>query len=401
MTVRIKNNVLREFLHKALFEMDYVQYGMFDRPGPHEKEGASGNAEPVETTVPAQVPVKPVEIMTSQVVSDRPPVEDDEYVPENPEELSRAVKALALGVPADNVSRVYLGFKRMVSSTPEGSSEQANTTNKMTQAEALRKAITLILKEGRWSEDDPRFFHDEESELADEEPEPVNDEPEGAGLEQLASEFGYAGASGVRQDIERMLQRMKYLSEKMGKGEMEALQDFAAQEFIDLMRDGEYIDDEDAVELQQNTSVVKKLESFRFFFISGILMPAYNEIKRNARKKVEDLIAALNLPAEMNQSILNQALGEVPKDLDKLAKKLQKVAAESGVNDPAEIAGMVNGLKAGFANMQKASELEGGLSDLAKERWSRQSKGRRQQALAQALQSTTEWHASEGKSEEP
>lgn len=395
MSVKIKNDVLRQFLRKALFEADYVQYGKFDRPIPPRKESDTE----IKTTIPQQVPIQPAELMANQLVDERPPVEDNDYVPENSEELSRAVKALAQGVPRESIEKVYLDFKRMVSGIPQKSQVVGMPE---TQFEALKKAIFLVLKEGRWGEEDPRFSHDEDfDDFEDEQPEQVNNEPEGAGLEDLASEFGYAGASGVRQDIERMLQRMRYISEKMGKGDMEKLQDFAAQEFIDLMRDGEYIDDEDVVELQQNTSAVRKLESFRFFFISAIMMPAYNEVKRTARKKVEDLIAGMNLPAEMNQSVLNQALGEVPRNLDKLEKKLRSAAADSGVSDPAEIAQMVSRLRSGFSNLQGAAELEGGLLDLAIDRWNRQSKGRRQQALAQALQSTSEWQEADKASENP
>jgi len=95
----------------------------------------------------------------------------------------------------------------------------------------------------------------------------------------------------------------------------------------------------------------------------------------------------------MSQSLLNQALGEVPKNLDKLETKLLKLAFKSGVNDADELDAMVDKMKDGFPSLEKASELEGGLLDLAKERWGKQSKGRRMKALAQALQSTADWQA--------
>ena len=120
-------------------------------------------------------------------------------------------------------------------------------------------------------------------------------------------------------------------------------------------------------------------------------MPAYNEIKRNARKKVEEMIGSLGLPGGMSQSILNQALGEVPKNMDKLETKLLKLAFKSGVNDADELDAMVDKMKDKFPDLQKAAELEGGLLDLAKDRWGKQSKGRRAKALAQALQATSDW----------
>jgi len=383
-TVKIKKDTLKEFLRKSLFEMDHVQYGMFDRPAPHDEKESK-----VDTTVPDDTPIQPAEMMASQLVDERPPVEDDNYTPENTEEFSRAVKALAMQVGSDNVKGVYKDFKRMVLDPREDKKEE--DMDKETN-ESLRRAIRLVLKEANWDDDDDfRYRKDDGPDYSAMDSEPVNNDPDGAGLDQIASEFGYAGASGARQDIERMLQRMRYISEKMGKGDMDSLQDFAAQEFIDLMRAGEYIDDEDVVDLQQNVGMVKSLESFRFFFVSGIMMPAYNEIKRTARKKVEAMISDLGLPKAMNQSLLNQALGEVPKNLDKLEKKLLKTAIDSGVDDSDELDKMVDAMRKQFPALQKASELDGGLLDLAKERWGRQSKGRREKALAQALQSTIDW----------
>ena len=363
--------------------MDNVQYGMFDRPAPHDEKESK-----VDTTLPDDTPIQPAEMMASQLVDERPPIEDDDYAPENTEEFSRAVKALAMQVGSDNVKSVYSDFKRMVLDPREDKEEK--DMDKETN-ESLRKAIRLVLKEASWGDEDPRYAKSDEPDYAAMESPPVNNEPDGASFEQIASEFGYAGASGARQDIERMLQRMRYISTKMGKGDMDKLQDFAVQEFIDLMRATDYIDDEDVVDLQQNTGMVKGLESFRFFFVSGIMMPAYNEIKRTARKKVESMISDLGLPKAMNQSLLNQALGEVPKNLDKLEKKLLKTALDAGVADSDELDRMVDAMRKEFPELQKASELDGGLLDLAKERWGRQSKGRREKALAQALQSTIDW----------
>jgi len=385
MTVKIKKDILKEFLRKTLFEMDNVQYGMFDQPGP-----GRGEEKEDETTIPDEVPLQPAEMMATQLVDERPPVEDDEYSPENTEEFSRAVKALAMQVGPDNVRNVYNDFKRMVSNPQEPKDEEMDLPKETT--EALRRAIGVVIREGNWDDDeDFRYQKQDGPDYSAMDDPPVNMEPDGQGLDQLASDYGYAGASGARQDIERMLRRMRYIAEKMGKGEMESLQDFAAQEFIDVMLAGEYIDEEDVAELQQSTSMVKGLDSFRFFFVSGIMAPAYNEIKRDARKKVESMIADLGLPAGMNQSILNQALGEVPKNLDKLETKLLKVALAAGVTDSDQLDKMVDRMRDKFPDLTKASELEGGLLDLAKARWGKQSKGRRIKALAQALQSTADW----------
>jgi len=396
MSVKIKRDALQEFLKKTLFEMDQMQYGMYDRPGP------GNESDNEESTIPSEVPLQPAEMMASQLVDERPPIEDDEFMPDNVEEFSRSVKALAGQVPSDQISKVYKEFQRLVDRSAGDSSPHEisapedllgdHPKKEDVYEETVRRAIRLILKEAGWSDDDDfRYRKDDTPDYAAMDDPPPNNEPDGQNLDQLASEFGYAGASGARQDIERMLRRMRYIAEKMGKGDMENLQDFAAQEFIDAMLSGEYIDEDDVTELQQNTGMVKQLDSFRFFFVGGIMMPAYNEIKRNARKKVEEMIGSLGLPGGMSQSILNQALGEVPKNMDKLETKLLKLAFKSGVNDADELDAMVDKMKDKFPDLQKAAELEGGLLDLAKDRWGKQSKGRRAKALAQALQATSDW----------
>ena len=407
MSVKIENRALREFLKKSLFEFADVQYGIYDRPG--TEKATLGDEE--ETTVPHEVPIQPAEMMATQLADQRPPVEDEEFVPDNVDELARAADTLTRMVPSDQIATVYVNLQRLVDDSiqqhndpnkpkkdmqPSESGEEGEENKTMKVEEMrLRKAIRKLLSEAPgWDDDEFATGYD----ISDGEPDyaamddpPVNNEPDGASLDQIADEFGHAGASGARQDIERILRRMRYISEKMGKGEMESLKDFAVQEFIDVMLAGEYIDEDDVTELQQNTSMVKNLDSFRFFFVGAIMMPAYNEIKRNARKKVEEIIADLGLPQGMNQSLLNQALGEVPKNLDKLETKLLKIAVKSGVNDSDELDAMVDKMRDKFPAMEKAAELEGGLLDLAQDRWGRQSKGRRLKGLAQALQSTSDW----------
>ena len=402
MSVKIKKGALQGFLKKTLFEMDQMQYGMYDRPALGDE--AAREEEEEETTVPQEVPIQPAEMMANQLVDQRPPVEDEEFVPNNIEEFSRAVKALAGQVPSDQISKVYRDFQRIVNNSVGDSSTRELTApedllgdtprKEDVYEETLRRAVRLVLKEAGWSDDDdPRYRKGDGVDYSAMEDPPVDNEPDGANLDQIASEFGYAGASGARQDIERMLQRMKYIAEKMPKGAMEKLQDFAAQEFIDVMKTEEYLDDDEVVDLQQNTSEVKSLDSFRFFFVSGILLPAYQEVKRTARKKVEALIADMDVPKGAHQTIINQAFGETPRDADKLEQKILKVALADGVDDSDELDRMADKVRDGFGDIQKAAELEGNLLDLAMDRWGRQAKGRKAKALAQALGSTAEFQA--------
>ena len=92
--MRVKKKAVREIVRNYLFEygassLSNVNYGIYDRPGPSWDEE---KLEDKDTTVPAEVPLTPTEMMSSQLVDERPPIEDDEYTPSNPEELSRAFR---------------------------------------------------------------------------------------------------------------------------------------------------------------------------------------------------------------------------------------------------------------------------------------------------------------------
>ena len=401
MSVKVQRTALRNFLRKTLFEMDQMQYGIHDQP--HQSRAQLGEEGESETTVPHEVPIEPAEMMATQLVDQRPPIEDDEFIPDNVDELSRSADALTRMVPSDKVADVYRKLQRIVDSAIDDHNSPGDTTvpkqRKDVQEESLRRAIRLILSESpSWGDDDEFStgynISDGEPDYAAMDDPPVNNEPDGTGLDQLAGEYGYSGASGVRQDIERMLQRMKFVAEEVGVKEIDALRTHAVQEFIDTMRVNEYIDDEDVVELQQTPSVVSDLDSFRFFFVAAFVLPAYQEVKRTGRKAGEAELAKLDIPQKAHQTIMNQALGETPESMDKLEKKVLKVAVNAGVDDADELDSMVDRLKKGFKNIKKAIGSDKGGKDkdfqrLAREKWDKQSKGRKAKVLAQALGETS------------
>ena len=168
------------------------------------------------------------------------------------------------------------------------------------------------------------------------------------------------------------------------------LKSSAREEFISALRDGDFLDDEDVVELEQAPAEVEQLDSFRFFFVSAFIMPAYKEIKKQARKAAEQEISKLKVPKRSQQTILNQALGETPKNPEKLAKKLAKDAGSEGMTEE-EIPKMIKSVQDAFSNIEKAAIPQGDLASLASEKWRSVSKSKRRQILDQALQSTAEF----------
>ena len=375
MSVSVNRKALRDFIKSALFEREDVRYGTFDRPLKSEQED---NETEFETTVPSEVPVAPVKMMATQLADDRPPVEDEDFVPANSEELARSASVLASMVPHGQVEKFYHELHRLldVATADEndpGDIESSNMdipidTEQSVQEEAIRRAVRSVIFEAyghqtpwddiEFAQSDDDYLSDDnetaqEWSAGDEEATPTGSDE--MGFDELATAGGYSSASGARQDIERILSRMKYLGTEIPAGHLEKLQEFGTSEFIDVMLANGYLDDSDAVELQQAPAAVRDLDSFRTFFVTAILMPAYNEVKRTARKKVEAEIEKLGLPKKSKQTVLNQALGETPRSPKKLSNKIIKdfLGQKLGSEDQAQaLAVKVNDEMLNLQNLQ-------------------------------------------------
>jgi hypothetical protein len=403
MSVKVGKGALKKFLKSSLFEYADITYGMYDRPGvPQDSLG--DEEEGAAPTIPHEVPIQPDEMMATQLVDQRPPVEDEEYIPDNVDELGRAADTLARTVPADQVSAVYRGLQRLIDDSitkhnnpglQNKQEDQGVQEMEKVEEARLRKAINLVLSEAPgWDDEYSTGYNisDGEPDYAAMDDPPVSTEPDGSSLDNIADQFGYAGASGARQDIERMVQRMKYVAEDVGVKSIDELRNYAVQEFVDTMKAAEYIDEEDVVELQQSPAAVLELDSFRFFFVSAFVMPAYLEVKRVSRKKAQAELDSLDLPQGAHQTIMNQALGETPRKPEKLEQKVMKAAMAAGA-DADEIDRMVDRMKKGFDKIKELAKPGDGFVELAKEKWGKQAKGRREKILAQALQQTTDFQA--------
>jgi hypothetical protein len=418
----VRKSDLREFVNTLLFEKEAVHgnrktdvpYGLYDRPLANEP---GANADDFESTLPDDLPVVAGEQMANQLTTDRPPIEDDEFIPANPDELGRAADVIAKQVPADQIEKFYRALHRLLDQTVELHNEPDASVPKSEEAEGdetetppiepqgkkkikeegLRQSIRSVIREisDDWREEEEYEEFRKGYEISgpdpelEEEPEPVAG-PEGMSLEDIASKTGHSGPSGARQEIERIVSRSGYMGEKMPAGDLETLRTIASGEFIDGLRAGDYIDDNDVVELQQAPQEVEALDSFRFFFTQAFVLPAYQEVLKASRKRVKDEITKMGLPKKMQQSVLNQAMGETPKNRSKLVKKLYSVAASQNL-PPEQVESMKAALESGFGNLVKLAEPSDNLLDVAQARWSGSSASKKQQVIQQALQSTSNY----------
>jgi len=77
----------------------------------------------VQTTVPTQLPINPSDQMATQLQSQRPPVEDPEFIPANQEELGRSLSVLASLIPDSQVGKFYRQFVALVDKSNEEETE--------------------------------------------------------------------------------------------------------------------------------------------------------------------------------------------------------------------------------------------------------------------------------------
>ena len=417
----VKKSNLREFVNTLLFEKEAVHgnrktdvaYGLYDRPLVNQPGGVSAPADDFESTLPDEVPVSPGEQMATQLATDRPPIEDEEFIPGNPDELGRAADVIAKQVPQDQIEKFYRALHKLLDQTVEMHNEpdtagptadaaeasapppvEPKGKKKETTEESLRRRIRGVIQEIQNPTDDEGYdeyrygTHEVEPEIEDEPPAPES--PSGMGLEDIAAVTGHSGPSGARQEIERILSRSEYLGDKMSDADLATLRTAAVGEFIDALRAGDYIDDDDVVELQQAPGEVEALDSFRFFFTQAFVLPAFNELTRAAKKRVKDGISKMGLPEKMNQAILNQALGDTPRSMGKLTKKLYSVSAAENL-PPEQVEKMKTSMLSGFENLKKLAETGEGLMDAAQARWSRTGDSEKQKVMQQALQSTADY----------
>ena len=202
--------------------------------------------------------------------------------------------------------------------------------------------------------------------------------------------MGFSGAPGVRQHIDKILKKTNYFALKVKPEDMNGLRDFATGEYIDLMAATEMIDAEDVVELQQAPNAVNELDSFRFFFVAAFLMPAYQKVSREARKRIKDHMAQLGIPAKLDQSVMNQVTGGAKRDRQSLKIKLDKLISSGDV--PAESRDqIIDSLDNRFIELEEMGQLSDDLVQQSRAIWDGMPAAKREAVLSQALNQTADF----------
>jgi hypothetical protein len=373
---------------KNIFLED-VSYGLYDRPGPTGKVADLDKEQ--EDTVPNSAPVMAVNQMATQLSVERPPIEDEDYFPVNIEELSRASSAIARMVPVGQIKYFYKRLHELL----DDATDQTVKTQEDTEPEKnekITRKIKTVLKEMLSDEDKDEFEEFRTGQKVDYfgDTEPDDKKP-GMGLEDIATKFGYSSASGARQEIKKITDRLQYFVTKVKPEDLDGLAKYASGEYVDTLLKGGLIDREDADDLLKvpHTWFQNELPSFGFFFVSAFVLPAYREVVRDATKNLKQKIQDLDIPAELHQTVFNQITGAASRKPEVIVSKLEKLIKTKQI-DPREAGDIARKIADARPDLANSLEYSDDFVQRALEKWQRSPKGARIKAVKQALDNTTE-----------
>lgn len=381
---------------------DMIKYGIYDRPGPTGKIADEEGEE--QTTVPDEFPLSPDPQMSNQLSVQRPPIEDEDYIPASTEELSRAAAAIAQLAPTSTIEFFYKRLHALLDDATDHANELVNQQDQSEEPDeskpqdekevtvsesSIRRAIRKSLIENLSDQDlrDYEEFRGTGYSVIDNQEEEEVSTPGEMSLDDMAKEFGYSGAPGMRQEIERLTDRLTYFATKVKKEDLDALVKYATGEFIDVMEEAGLVDDEDIDSMRSSPGFVKDLDSFRYFFVSAFIMPSYKKVVKDATKKVKSEISQMGIPKELHQTVFNQVTGATAKKPELILKKLTALASKGKI-EKEEIEKIASKIDNARGALKASADYSDDFVQNALDKWQSTGKTGRIGALKQAMEST-------------
>ena len=361
-----------------------VAYGIYDRPGP----GIEDEPTAVED------PIVPGPQMSTQLSTEKPPIDDEDYVPTSNSALTLAASEIATLVPDDQIEFFYKALHRLLDKATDRTATV--TMEEEMQERNLKNSIKNVLLEIISGDDQKEFDEYRQGAdydsggvdyFGDEEPaqsQQSSKKDDKSNLEGLAKEFGFSGPSGARQYVNRILNRLGFMADVLDDSAIESLMGMAVPEFISSMAEGNYIDEEDVADLKQAPNLVRDLPSFKYFFVSGFILPAYREFSRKVNNDVRRAIETGGVPKNLHDTVFNQATGLAAKDPKAIRQKLQKSGLSGEQFQEIEMA--IRQIVSGTAAKPEGEEFTAVSAD----KWQSLSRSRRQAILKKALEETLE-----------
>lgn len=292
----------------------------FDRPGPTGQRYG-------------EKPIVPVEMVATQLAVERPPIDDENFVPISRAQLSLAAAEIAKEVPEDQIKVFYKKIKDLAQECVDSDETKDLNDRGEKEMSEVRKSVyknrlVKMINEALDDLDRPRFSTSKwgedpetpgEFESPDDEPKTIEQEQEEferkfAKLDDLAKEFAFEHGGGARQWIVAIARRIKEFSDNVNDESLVELQNMAVADFIDMLETSGLIEAEDAEEMMNSYDEVMLLPSFRYFFVVAFVLPAFKIAEKSREDDIRDVLEGIGIPRQIQDSIFYQLVGRVQKN---------------------------------------------------------------------------------------
>ena len=302
----IKRSVIKELLSELVSTygmppIDLRQAG----PVPTGKPRDAGPT-PVEPPTTHELPYQDSPIVPdAEITQDLPlPVDDENFMPSNNEELAKSLAALSKLVPAEKIEvfydkiKKYIGVKNVSGISDITTLESKYKMNKNNIS--LREHIQNILQEMYDDEyedlddyKDPDAVADEQEQWEQEEKDrqAAKAATEKEKLKAMAVELGAAGPSGVRRLQGVAMKRLTFIA-NMPQDVKQEMHKHATDDYIKMLNKSGELSGTEVDLMQDNPKIVQGLDGYREFL--------HKYIRREAKNIGVDLAIHSGEPLDMS-----------------------------------------------------------------------------------------------------
>jgi hypothetical protein len=321
-----------------------VALGTFDRPGPNPQKDM-------------EKAIVPTEMVATQLATERPPIEDDDYVPSSIAELAIASSEMAKLIPPEQVKKFYLKMKELADECVERA-EITTLDGKYMQESKKRKVVKMI-QEALDDLDSPVPGADPNRALVSF-PDIIKAHPEE--FEDVKPHRRYTAALKASQSG---IGKLKSVLETIPEDELDKLHKVAKDEYIDLFEEvvGDDADPADVADLKKLPPDVlyEMSDAYKFFFKAAFILPnldkydkAFRKASASAVDDAQSKIAPLKVPPSAQATVIYQMLGFSSRDPQAVKEKYQQ-ASVAGEIKPEEVEMRYKALMSKYGDIQVAA----------------------------------------------
>ena len=297
-------------------------------------ESESPVSSSFDSTIPKELPLDPAETASLNSIVSRPPVEDEDYVPKTPSELSAAVKALSEMMSSDDIALAYAKIKSSLVIRSEKSSVSESVYDDYEGLELPDDSdMPEEFRGAGYSIEEP-----------DDIEEPKNFQASKSSGEASLQDILDSGIlpddvksiSGAKSFEGRAKRNLAYRS-VFGAAAIEKAMRYALDIWVGALKADDRITDEQAKGFLQNARGSMDAPGFKAFFELGFMAPAMKPMRLARDKEVRKQMSALDVPPQLENMVFSQAVGLSPQNPSKIRLKLNRTFPDMKMSEMDEM----------------------------------------------------------------